>query len=788
MPKESEEKSVTEAVSESELKKEWDKKHHALHEFLSGMGNSEKDRPIKQIVQAIDESMEAYEKIQNTRKDRDRSYGKLIRATNAAMKSAELSGKLWDGKQKIDDPKNKKELEVLLAEQKNLSDELDYVMLNEMPPRVHEPMMKKSKTAFKEIGFEQADHVEHYKKEQPGAHSSEYSGNYNLDNKNYRDARDDFNRALEYEPNNSQALSGRAAAQYNLGQFQAANSDARSALQINPNDAAAFSIYKLTQGRAGLSSSGDAGQPAAAHAPAAQGAASVAAGSSSDKAFMGVSAMPAGVAASSQFGREAQMALQMGDYKGAVAQASRAIGLNPKNAQAYNFRAMAHNGERSYEQGLKDAIAGLQLAPASGPLLNSKAYAQNRMEDYQGALETSNYALELNPGDAVAHANRAYALGGLGDRLGMLEELKKAASLDRRFQYSLESALQLPADGDVLFLFPGEERKGTPALPAKNSRKRMKNFGMVGLMSLIGGLLMAAGFLRRGGSSKKSARSRTASSDVSETLRGQYKIVRRIGSGGMGQVFEGFDKSLERRVAIKKMLPEINVDKRGRERFVTEAKTVASLHHPHIVDIYAIMEDDADIYLVFEYIGGKTVGELIAEGGALGFPETLRIARAIASALDFAHGRGIIHRDLKPSNVMIDEEGRIKVMDFGIARLAKDALNQFSMTNTVMGTPPYMAPEQEQGTVCKQSDVYSLAIFFYEMLTGRLPFAGTGMGMLMNKINKSYTPISELVPGVPVEIDEIFAAAFAVEPEKRISSPREFITALELLPIPGNRV
>jgi len=261
-------------------------------------------------------------------------------------------------------------------------------------------------------------------------------------------------------------------------------------------------------------------------------------------------------------------------------------------------------------------------------------------------------------------------------------------------------------------------------------------------------------------------------------IRGQYEVAREIGAGGMGRVYEGTDRSLNRRVAIKKMRDELRADPRERARFVSEAKTVAALHHPSIVDIYAIAEEGPDVYLIFEYVDGKTVHELVHEVGRLEPAAAAGIVRAAAEALEFAHARGVIHRDMKPSNVMVDSAGRVKVMDFGIARAAKDALSRYSVTNTVVGTPPYMAPEQEQGQVRRESDVYALAICAYEMLSGDLPFAGTGSGMMLNKINRVFEPLSRRVPGLPSALDAVFARALDPNPDKRWRTPREFSDAL----------
>ena len=246
----------------------------------------------------------------------------------------------------------------------------------------------------------------------------------------------------------------------------------------------------------------------------------------------------------------------------------------------------------------------------------------------------------------------------------------------------------------------------------------------------------------------------------------------------MGTVYEGTDRSLGRRVAIKKMREELRVNARERDRFVIEAKTVASLHHPNIVDIYAIAEEAEDVYLVFEFVDGKTVHDLVQVKGRLDAAEAVRVTRAMGEALTYAHSRGVIHRDMKPSNVMLTSAGQVKVMDFGIARLAKDAVTRYSMTNTVVGTPPYMAPEQEQGVVRRESDVYALAVCAYEMLTGKLPFIGVAAGMLMNKINMSYIPPSRAIAGLPEALDEVFMKAFQADPDRRYRTPLEFVTAL----------
>ena len=208
---------------------------------------------------------------------------------------------------------------------------------------------------------------------------------------------------------------------------------------------------------------------------------------------------------------------------------------------------------------------------------------------------------------------------------------------------------------------------------------------------------------------------------------------------------------------------------------------VAAMRHPNIVDIFAIVEDGNDAYLVFEYVDGQTLHEVLRERGRLTLPEALAVADCIAAALDYAHSREVIHRDLKPSNVMVSRERRVKVMDFGVARQAKDSLTRLSMPNTVVGTPPYMAPEQEQGVVSKSSDVYALAICLYEMVTGELPFGGVGAGMLLAKMNKTYLPASRMVAGLPGGFDAVIDREFEPDPRNRWRSAGELLAKLKEL-------
>jgi len=616
---------------------------------------------------------------------------------------------------------------------------------------------------------------------------------------------DGAKQALDAAAQSGQADSGayalRASMALDAGQFSAAANDARQALEMDPNNREARVVLQFSQGRV---EAGGATEAMAAGAEAS--VPSLQAASPGGSASAGVSA--AALSASSsrvsmeQVSSQARRMLALGDAAGALSLVNRTLIGAPGDPTLLLMRAGIYGRQRQFDKSSEDAAAGLARLPKNPDLLRTKAYADLRGGRYKDVLSASAQILELDPNNALAYAYRAHAYGNLGDRDAMLADIRRAAQLDPRFAKNAAEAeaLMLPSNSDVLFLFPGEAGPQTSAVPA--SGKRGRRFGVLMGVSLLGGILLALGLLQtvlapikdqvvsvftrltRAGPSLGPVEAAAVDRNgvgarPTALIRGQYEVSRQIGAGGMGMVYEGTDRSLGRRVAIKKMREEIRCDARERARFIAEAKTVAALHHPAIVDIYAIAEDGEDVFLVFEYVDGKTVHDLVQARGGLEPALAARVVREVSSALDFAHSRGIIHRDMKPSNVMVDAQGRVKVMDFGIARVAKDAMTRYSVTNTVVGTPPYMAPEQEQGQVRRESDVYALAVCAYEMLTGKLPFAGTGGGMMLNKINMSYVPPSRQKEGLPAALDAVFEKAFQADPEKRHRSPAEFSSAFQ---------
>jgi serine/threonine-protein kinase len=263
------------------------------------------------------------------------------------------------------------------------------------------------------------------------------------------------------------------------------------------------------------------------------------------------------------------------------------------------------------------------------------------------------------------------------------------------------------------------------------------------------------------------------------TLNGRYRLEARIGAGGMSTVYRAFDETLQRQVAIKLMNREVASDSDQLERFRREARAVAQLSHPHIVGVIDAGEDDGRPYIVFEYVDGETLKDRIRRMGRLPIAEAVAYAIEIARALGAAHARHIVHRDVKPQNVLIDEEGSARVTDFGIARTLDE--EELTADGRVLGTTDYVSPEQALGRhVTGQSDLYSLGIVLYEMLTGEIPFKGE------NQVAVAMKHVREPLPDVQAQRPEVSAALAAVvdnatakRVEDRYADDAELIADLE---------
>jgi serine/threonine-protein kinase len=269
------------------------------------------------------------------------------------------------------------------------------------------------------------------------------------------------------------------------------------------------------------------------------------------------------------------------------------------------------------------------------------------------------------------------------------------------------------------------------------------------------------------------------------TRVGQYRLLERIGEGGMGAVFRGEDTMLQRQVAIKVLRPELSKQKTLVERFRTEAVALARLNHPNIATVYGLLQEEGQYYMVLEFVDGQTLESMLSKRGALPWREAVRIAKDTLAALDHAHRMGVVHRDLKPSNLMLNRLGQVKVMDFGIARLA--GTSRHTEYGRIVGTPLYMSPEQLRGEeVDGRSDVYSLGVVLYELLTGREAFqADSDYALLMAQLNTMPEPASRYVPGIPVDLETALQRSLQKAKTDRWKSAADYRRALNtILPEP----
>jgi predicted Ser/Thr protein kinase len=259
---------------------------------------------------------------------------------------------------------------------------------------------------------------------------------------------------------------------------------------------------------------------------------------------------------------------------------------------------------------------------------------------------------------------------------------------------------------------------------------------------------------------------------------GRYKIVRKLGAGGMANVYLAEDQELGRRVAIKILNDRHANDDQFVERFRREAKNAAALSHPNIVSIYDRGEAEGTYYIAMEYLDGRSLKELIVTRGPAPVPVAVEYARQILSALRFAHRHGIVHRDIKPHNVLVDGEGRVKVTDFGIARAGA---SQMTEVGSIVGTAQYLSPEQARGTnVDQRSDLYSLGVVLYELLTGSAPFGGdTPVEIAMKHLSQVPEPPSAKRPNLPHDLDLLVMRALAKDPDERYQSAEEMDADLE---------
>jgi len=277
------------------------------------------------------------------------------------------------------------------------------------------------------------------------------------------------------------------------------------------------------------------------------------------------------------------------------------------------------------------------------------------------------------------------------------------------------------------------------------------------------------------------------------TMRGSYRVIREIGRGGMGCVYLAEDTRLGRHVALKAVAPDLVRDASHRERLRREARAAGALSHPGICTVYALEDLDGETYLASEFVDGATLRDEIAAGVRPAPEQVLATARDIASALAAAHDRGIVHRDLKPENVMRTHDGRIKILDFGLARLDADGTGDESAFVTragvIVGTPAYMAPEQLTGkAVDARADVFAFGVLLYEYACGIHPFAaGSPIATMARVLDSQVTPLVDRCPDLPAQVVDVVARCLRKLPEERFGSAREVVGALSRPPADPSR-
>lgn len=393
------------------------------------------------------------------------------------------------------------------------------------------------------------------------------------------------------------------------------------------------------------------------------------------------------------------------------------------------------------------------------------AIAFDGLKQYEDVIYSAGQAIAVAPQDARAYALRAEAYL----KQNNYERAKIDAQTALRLNPSSRLAQKIKQEVDA------RSAKKRAAMQAATEKKGIST----GLIIYIGLILLGAfvfvyfryeEFFRI----KKNVHSRKEAE-----LKDQYDFIRQIGEGGMGKVYEAYDKTLKRKVAIKRVRPELVRSGYVREQFLSEARMVALLRHPNIVEIYTVIETENSLYLVFEYVDGQTLETRLDIDGRLPFSQVKQIFKCVCEGLAYAHNQDIIHCDLKPGNIMILENNQAKVMDFGVAK----KLDNQTGARTVAGTPAYMAPEQQRGFMRKQSDVYSLALCVYEALVGQVPWTVKGFDIAKKKI----VPASKLAPNVPPAVDAVLEDALKEEPSERIQSVTEFWNRLDAIePIPDD--
>ena len=383
------------------------------------------------------------------------------------------------------------------------------------------------------------------------------------------------------------------------------------------------------------------------------------------------------------------------------------------------------------------------------------ALSYERQSNCKNAIYYASQAIARQPSDAQAYAVRASCYYKNGDTLRAGEDIETALTLNPNYLFAK----------DLKKLIDNYENQIVKSKIKARNKKRLPSWFLPYLLCVLAivGFLLFLHF-----KALYALRDKKGTAYQGINIKEKYQFIRQIGEGGMGKVYEAYDNVLKRKVAVKRIRPELLKNDYIREQFLAEARMVAMLRHPCIVEIYTVIETANSLYLVFEYVDGQTLETRLDIDNNLSLEQAKDIFSSVCKGLAYAHSQDIVHCDLKPGNIMIADSGIAKVMDFGVAK--KVASGAKKEAKNLAGTPAYMSPEQQQGIMSKQSDIYSLAVCLYETLCGQVPWSIEGFDVETKKI----VPLSKLLPDIPPSVDALIERCLKEDPKERVQSVEEF--------------
>ena len=396
-------------------------------------------------------------------------------------------------------------------------------------------------------------------------------------------------------------------------------------------------------------------------------------------------------------------------------------------------------------QGIKDPRVEVLLA-----------LSYERQDQCKKAIYYASQAIARQPADAQAFAIRANCYYKNKDLLRATEDVERALDLNPNYLFAQK----------LKRLIDNQETKNIPLQQSQTkTKKRLPPWFFVYLLCVLLTLAILLFWHFRVVYAFKDKKG-TAYKGIN--IKEKYNFIRQIGEGGMGKVYEAYDNVLKRRVAVKRIRPELLTSEHIREQFLAEARMVAMLRNPCIVEIYTVIETANSLYLVFEYVEGQTLETRLDIDNNISLEEAKKIFSSVCKGLAYAHSQDIVHCDLKPGNIMIADSGIAKVMDFGVAK--KLAGQDSKEAKSLAGTPAYMSPEQQKGYMSKQSDIYSLAVCLYEALCGQVPWSIEGFDVETKKI----VPLSKILPDIPPAVDALIERCLKEDPKERVQSVEDF--------------